>query len=140
MIHPEIKIKIARIQNYLTKVSVYKDIPTDQLLANEEKLAAMERWFLLMVDEAIDINAALMYQLGGTIAEVSKSTFFELVQLGVLQQDFAEQIAGSVKVRNELIHSYEKSQKSVTVAAMKKFIDMYTTYTKILIQKFVENK
>lgn len=63
-------------------------------------------WFQLMVDEAVDINTALIYQLRGKVPDSYKSTFYELVSLDILEKSFAEKIAESVKVRNQMIHDY----------------------------------
>ena len=112
MIHQEVKRKIALLQEYFEKVNKYLSVPIDEILANEEKRAAMERWFLLMVDEANDINAALIYQLGTDIPETAKEMFLKLPSLQIIDQDFANKIAESIWVRNELTHNYEKRQKS----------------------------
>ncbi len=139
MINDDIKKKIYQCQEYLEKLSAYAVLASDEILKNEEKRLAMERLFLLMVDETVDINAALAYQLGGRIPESYKSTFFELVPLNILEGDFAEKISGSVKVRNQMTHDYEKVQHSELIDSMKKFVPMYKTYIRILISKFVSS-
>jgi len=138
--HPELKLKINLLIEYLDDVIPYTKISTEELMSNKEKLAAMERWYLLMVDEAIDINSALMYQIGNKIAESYKSTFYELVPLGIIDQSFADKIALSVKARNELTHNYEKKQKSEIVSDMKKFVELYKEYAEILSDKFLKNE
>lgn len=137
MVHISIQRKIALLQEYCGKLKSYVTLNTNFLLGNEEKQAAMERWFILMVDEAIDINAALAYQLGGKIPESHKSTFLELVPLKILELDFAEQISESVKVRNQMTHDYEKVQRMELIDAMKRFAEMYKIYLGILITKFI---
>ncbi len=140
MVNPELKKKIDRLQEYISELSHYISLNPDELLSDKEKLAAMERWFLLMVDEAIDINTAICYQIGGRIAESYKSTFHELVPLQVIDADFAEKISESTKIRNQLIHDYEKLQKKDAISSMKKFHALYKEYLKILIEKFVKNQ
>ena len=133
----ETQRKIRLLREYMDKLAPYAALSSDELLRNEEKRAAMERWFQLVVDEAVDINAVLAYQLGGRIPESHKSTFFELVPLNILKTDFAEKIAGSIKVRNQMTHDYEKVQHSELIASMKKYFELYKTYTRILIEKFL---
>src|SRR3989338_7950103 len=94
---PIFKKKVDRLQEYISKLAPYVALDTAELLKNEEKRAAMERWFQLMVDEAVDINASLAYQLGGKVADSYKSSFHELVPLGVIDNNFATQIAESAK-------------------------------------------
>lgn len=137
---PEIKRKIQRLQGYFDELSPYLDMDTDMLLRNKEKLASMERFFQLMADEAFDANGAIAYQLGNEIPESNRSTFLALSDLGVLEKDFAEKIAGSAKVRNDIIHDYEKLQKGKLIEDMKKFAELYKEYIKILIHRFVQEK
>ena len=138
MTNPELKRKIDRLEEYMETLSAYVLPDTQSILKNKEKLFAMERAFLLTVDEAIDINAAIVYQIGGRIAESYKSTFHELVPLKVIDLDLAEKIAESAKIRNQLTHDYEKLQKKDAVEAMKKFYPLYQEYLRILIDKFVK--
>lgn len=135
-VHRDIQRKIKLLQEYLEAFLPYValDAPAFQ---NFEKQATMERLFMLMVDEAIDINAALAYQLGGKIAESNRSTFLELVPVGIIDEPFAIRIGESVKIRNQLAHDYEKLQKSAAVEAMKKFAEPYKEYTALLISKFI---
>lgn len=135
--NPEIKRKIERLRGYFDDLSPYLHIDTDVLLHNKEKLASMERFFQLMADEAFDTNSAIAYQLGNQIPESNKSTFYSLSDLGILEKDFAEKIADSAKVRNDIIHDYEKLQKKKLVEDMKRFAELYKEYIKILILHFV---
>jgi len=130
------KIKLAG--EYLDKVIYYANLSDDILLANEEKLATMERWYLLMVDEIVDVNASLSYSLGNKVSESYRSSFFELVPLGIIDQSLADKIADSIKTRNELTHDYDKKQKSEMIADMKRFIIMYKEYMKIITEKFIK--
>lgn len=138
MINAELRRKIDQCQEYFEKLFVYVALDSGELLNNEEKRLAMERLFLLMVDEAVDVNSALAYQIGGRIAESYKSTFHELVSLKLLELDFAEKIAESAKIRNQLTHDYEKLQKAASVEAIKRFYPLYKEYLRILIERIVK--
>ncbi|MBI2627469.1 DUF86 domain-containing protein [Candidatus Nomurabacteria bacterium] len=137
MIQKDTIKKIAVIQDYLNALALYLKIPTEELLENNEKRAAMERYFILMADEAFDINSALAYQLGNRIPESNKSTFYEIANLDIISREFADEISLSAKTRNNLVHDYEKVQESVLIEEMKKYAELYKKYVKILIEKFV---
>ncbi len=129
--------KILLLQKYLKMLKPYLAIKDDELLHNNDKRLAMERVFQLVVDESIDINGILAYQLGGTIPDSLKSSFFEIVPLDIIDHNFALQIAESAKIRNQLTHDYEKLTDSEIVASIRKFHVMYLIYEKILVDKFV---
>ena len=135
MISSDIQKKVVQLQEYMDKLSEYAAFSTDEVLMDEQKRLAMERLFLLMVDEAVDINAAVAYQLGGRIAESYKSSFHELVPLHLLAPGFAEKIAESAKIRNQLTHDYEKLQKREAIENMKKFHELYKEYVRVLVEK-----
>lgn len=136
--NPEIKRKIQRLQGYWSDLLPYLAMDADALLSNKEKLASMERFFQLLADEAFDTNGAIAYQLGNKLPESNRSTFLALVDVGVLQKEFAEKIAASAKVRNAIIHDYEKLQKKQLIEDIKKFAQLYKEYIKILIDRFVK--
>jgi uncharacterized protein YutE (UPF0331/DUF86 family) len=137
MIQKDTIRKIGILQDYLNTLIPYAVISTVELLDNPEKLAAMERYFLLMADEAFDVNSTLAYQLGNKIPESNKSTFYEIANLGIISREFADEISLSAKTRNNLVHDYEKVQKSTLIEEMKKYTELYKKYVKILIEKFV---
>lgn len=137
---PIFKKKIDQLQEYISKVAPYVELDTDVLLKNEEKRVAMERWFQLMVDEAVDINAFLAYQVGGKVVDSYKSSFHELVPLIVIDASFAEKIADSAKIRNQMTHDYEKMQHIDLVEAMKKYFILYKEYVGIIVSKFLLDK
>lgn len=140
MKNPELERKIGLLREYVDKLAPYAALDSSDLIRNEEKRAAMERWFQLMVDEAVDINAVLLFQLSGKVPESYKSTFYELVPLDILEKNFAEKIADSVKVRNQMIHDYERIQHSELIERMKSFFEPYKIYTRIIIEKFLNQK
>ena len=137
MIQQNTIAKIGIIQDYLNKVVLYTDLPTEELTNNFEKLSTLERHFILMADEAFDINSALAYQLGNKIPESNKSTFYELANLNIITQEFADKISLSAKIRNNLVHNYEEVQKRIMIEEIKKYAELYKEYIKILIIKFV---
>ncbi|TSC67746.1 MAG: hypothetical protein CEO19_74 [Parcubacteria group bacterium Gr01-1014_73] len=137
MIQKETIRKINVLREYLNTLLPYTTLPDKDLLSNLEKLSTMERYFILMADEAFDVNSALAYQLGDKIPESNKSTFYEIVDLDIISREFADKISLSAKTRNQLVHNYEEVQKSMLVKEMKKFAELYKEYIKILIEKFV---
>lgn len=136
--NPEIKRKIQRLHGYWSDLSPYLAMDADALLSNKEKLASMERFFQLLADEAFDTNGAIAYQLGNQLPESNRSTFLALSDLNILDKSFAEKIASSAKVRNDIIHNYEKIQKKKLIAEIKHFAELYKEYIKTLTERFVK--
>ena len=140
MVHPAIQRKISLLQEYYLQFEPYVALDAALIVSNQEKQAAMERIFILMVDTAAEVAGSLSYQLGNKVAETNRSAFLELVPLGVFDESFAARIGESVKVRNDLAHRYEGMQKAAAVEAMKRFSDLYREYTTVLIKKFIPSQ
>lgn len=130
--------KILLLQKYFNKLTTYLSLTNEELLNNEDKRLAMERLFQLVVDESVDINGIIVYQLGGTIPDSLKSSFYELVPLKIVEREFAEKISESAKIRNQMTHDYEKLTEEQIIVSIRKFHEMYLEYTKILVEKFIK--
>lgn len=130
--------KILLLQKYFKKLLSYVSLSNEDLLKNEDKRLAMERLFQLVVDESVDINGILVYQLGGTIPDSLKSSFYELVPLKIIDRGFADKISDSAKIRNQMTHDYEKLTEEQIIISVKKFYEVYQEYIKILVEKFVD--
>lgn len=132
--------KILNLQEYLKDLEEYAILSDEQILGNKDKFYSLQRVFQLVVDEAVDINAILVYQLGGNIPDSFKSSFYELVPLKIIENSFAERISDSAKIRNQITHDYERLTNVEIVASIKKFFELYKEYVKILIGKFVVDR
>ncbi len=139
MTHPILKRKIQLLGDYLEQLAPYVSLDVEILSRDNDKRLAMERVFQLVVDEAVDVNGVIAYQLGGKIPDSFKSSFYELVSLNIIENSFADRISESAKIRNELTHEYEKLTKIQVIDSIKKFNDMYKEYLKILVEKFIKS-
>ena len=130
--------KIMLLRGYLKNLERYVALSNEEINKNQDKLYAMERIFQLVVDKSADINAVLAFQIGGKVPDSLKSSFYELVPLKIIDYSFAEKIAESVKIRNQMTHNYEKLTDLEVMVGIKKFFSMYEIYAKILVEKFIE--
>lgn len=89
------------------------------------------------MDEAVDINTLIIADSTQESPENYRSTFYGLSELGLLDHTFADTISFSAKLRNQIVHDYDKVQRSVMIEDIKKFILLYEKYIATLIEKFV---
>lgn len=131
--------RIKRFQQYLDELLPYAALADDELLnqKSKEKLYAAERLFQLLVDEAIDINTELLQSKGDTVPENYYGTFSGLPGIGVLEGSFANKLAGSVQVRNHIVHEYEDMKPPEVVRRIKQYTEMYKEYIKTIIDKML---
>ena len=101
--------------------------------------AAIERYFQLIVDAAIDINTAIIQKAGMQPSIDYQGTFGLMAKCSALPYELAFQIAPSVGLRNGLIHSYEKLDPARVVHEIKRNMGQYREYMRHILE-YVEGK
>lgn len=135
----EIKRKIDILNSYIQETRTSLLTSTDDFLANNEKIRALERRFQLIVDEAVDINTLILSDSTSESPESYRSTFYAVSNIGILDREFADRISQSAKLRNQIVHNYDKVQDRIMVEDIKKYVPMYEKYVAIVIEKFVSS-
>jgi uncharacterized protein YutE (UPF0331/DUF86 family) len=105
--------------------------------ADEAVFLSIERLFQLIVDEAVDINAIILEKEKKPFPDTNQATFEVLTDIGVLSKELHLKIAGSVGLRNRLVHRYETVQRRVLVEEVSKYIISYKEYAVFIIRKYV---
>lgn len=136
MEYPEIIKKIDLLREYLIELRPYVVLDAEAILANKEKILSMERLFQLAVDEAADINSYIAFQVLDKVPESYQSSFHVLSEGKILDQELVDRISESARIRNQIVHDYEKLQKKDGIEAIKKFFPLYEKYLDALVRKF----
>jgi uncharacterized protein YutE (UPF0331/DUF86 family) len=132
----EIKRKVDILRSYLEEMDRFLVVSDKDILADDIKLRAIERVFQLIVDEAVDINTLILADAVSQSPESYKSTFFMLADEKIIDRDLSEKISGSAKIRNQIVHDYEKILESDLIQKIKKFQPIYKEYLAVLIKKY----
>lgn len=100
------KIKLAG--DYLDEIKEFLKTDDKVIYSDLKSRYSLERVFLLLAEELIDINNYFVKTLGLKPIEDLKSSFLALGEIDILPLDFAQKISPLVGVRNILVHQYEK--------------------------------
>lgn len=110
-----IKRKITLIQDEMVKLSDLAKYAIDEVAKDFVKQAAVERILERIITRAIDINQHIVAEIGNkniSAPKDYKETFTALADLGVYDNNFAQEISKSVGTRNMLAHEYDKMDYS----------------------------
>lgn len=120
-----LKQKIALCEEALSALE--KTVPEsyDDLFDDPLLLPAIERYFQLLVDAAVDCNNAVLEMRGVDRAETYYGTFSAMRDNGLLPPDVSDALAPSVGLRNALVHRYENIDRRRMHASVKKFLPLY---------------
>lgn len=133
----EVKRKVDILRAYLDEFKPLISLATEELLSDDVKLRAIERLFQLIVDEAVDINTFILMDTSSKSPDSYRSTFYFLSQEKFFDYEFADKISYSAKIRNQIVHDYEKMEKKFLLEEMKRFYPMYEKYVTLLIGKLI---
>jgi len=106
-------------------------------VADESVFLSIERLFQLIVDEAVDINAIILEKEGKPFPDTNQATFEALVDIGAIPKEFHLKIAGSVGLRNRLVHRYETVQRKVLIEEVARYVMAYKEYAIFVVKRYV---
>ena len=135
-----IKRKITLIQDEMIKLSDLAKYTIDEVAKDFVKQAAVERILERIIARAIDINQHIVAESEKKNISAPtdyKETFTALVDLGVYDKNFAEEISKSVGTRNMLAHEYDKMDYSKVYNSMGDCLRDYNKYCEYIL-KFLE--
>lgn len=98
---------------------------------------SIERLFQLMVDEAVDINALILEQEKKPFPDTNQATFEMLADASVIPKALYGKIAGSVGLRNRLVHRYETVQRRVLVEEAGRYLAAYKEYLALIVNEYM---
>lgn len=112
-----IRRKLQLIGEDLARLVRFKDLTLDELLADDIRLAAVERIIERIVMRAVDVNEHLLAELLPPDARSTRltyrDTYLALADVGVCTPEFAREIATSAGLRNILVHDYNDVDRRI---------------------------
>lgn len=129
--------KIALIQDYLNRLEGFLRQCVPEGRPDDATILSIERLFQLMVDEAVDVNNMILERDKQPLPDTNQATFQALCDTGILSKELYARLAGSVGLRNRLVHRYETVQRSVLLRDAPRYTEAYKEYLAVLIKKFL---
>ena len=126
--------KLIKMEEYISELEKYKPQSYKEYKNDQLKRYAVERLIQLIIDLALDVNNALIKNSNKYPAKDYYSSFLKLVDLGILPEEFAEDIAPSTGIRNRLVHEYEEVDDKVVFENLDKLLKYYLKYIKFVNQ------
>lgn len=126
--------KLIKMEEYIGELEKYKPESYQEYKNDQLKRYAVERLIQLIIDLALDVNNILIKNSDHYPAKDYFTSFLELVDLEILPEEFAKDIAPSTGIRNRLVHEYEKVDNRVVFDNLDKLINYYLDYIKYVNQ------
>lgn len=134
-----VKEKLEKIKDYYEKLEELLEEPLEEILKSFKSYFAIERVFILIVDEMIDINTHFIRKLNLRTPDDFQSTFSILAEKDIITNDFAKKIAPVVGLRNRLVHRYEEINRALFLNTAQKEKSDFKEYIKGIYQYLEKN-
>lgn len=132
-----IKSKMGYIVNYLDEIESIKNTDILDILRDVKSLRFFERNFQLIVDTMLDINSHIIVEESLGVPDSYSNTFIILGEKKVIPLDFAYKIAEAVKLRNMVVHKYDKVDNKKMIQDLKSGLSQFEEYL-VYINDFLE--
>ncbi len=137
MINKEIiKAKLNAMRENLVKLKAELEATDEALKKDDRAKSALERYFQLVVDAAVSINEHIISEENLEVPDDYFGTFPILGKAGILPMEFAEKIAPSVGLCNQIIHQYEKIDVYLMLQNIRKNIHQYDEYMSLIATRY----
>jgi len=124
--------KLIKMEKYISELEKFKPETFNEYKNNQIKRYAIERLIQLIIDLALDVNNILIKKSDRYPAQDYYSSFLELIDLEILSEEFAKDIAPSTGIRNRLVLEYEEVDNKVVYQNLDKLIKYYLSYIKYI--------
>ncbi len=97
--------KLQELEKYLNQLKKYQGVTAAELEHDLEKLWVIQHGLQLSIQVVLDTGNHILAEAGLPVKEYAE-IFPELARLGVIPEDYAENIKGMAGLRNLLVHEY----------------------------------
>lgn len=100
----------------------------EDLRADPVLRGAVERYLMLLVDQAVAVNLHLANTLGDGAERDYTASFPAAAAVGAIPAELADELARSAGMRNVLVHEYVRVDLDLVAAAVPTAVDGYRRY------------
>jgi len=104
----QINEKLAMLRGYVKILKNFEKVSASDLLKDEIKRGAIERYLQLAAEVVLDVAGQLIAEFRFRTPEEYKESILILGEEGVLPKKFAKDFSGIAGFRNILVHDYLK--------------------------------
>lgn len=127
--------KLLKMTQYINELKSAKPSTFEDYRKDTIKRYAIERLIQLIIDLALDINNMILSYMKKPPANDYFNSFIDLIELDVLDYQFAHNIAPSTGLRNRLVHEYEEIDDKIVYESINKVISFFSKYVGVINRK-----
>lgn len=127
-----IRRRLASLTTSLNELDTISRLTFGQYKTDFVRRHAAEKVVELIVEDAIDINRAIIEVAQLQPPQTSYHTFIEMEQLGILPRGLTSRLANATGLRNRLVHRYEEIDHKMVYDSLKPLLRNYRKYARLI--------
>jgi uncharacterized protein YutE (UPF0331/DUF86 family) len=124
--------RLASLLTSLSELDAIGQLTFGQYKTDFVRRHAAEKVVELIVEDAVDINRAIIEAAQLQPPQTSYNTFVEMEQLGILPRSLTPRLANATGLRNRLVHRYEEIDHKMVYDSLKPLLRNYRKYARLI--------
>jgi uncharacterized protein YutE (UPF0331/DUF86 family) len=116
------------MRRYLNELEKFRLVSWKDYENSFETQLIVERLIQLIVQVGIDINFYILKQLNLEQPDNGADSILELSRLGIIEGELAFRLSESIRMRNLLVHLYEKIDPQIVHSSIEEIFQDYLQY------------
>ena len=124
--------RLGSLTTSLNELDAISQLTLAQYKTDFVRRHAAEKVVELIIEDAIDINRALIEAAHLQPPQTGYNTFVELEHLGILPRGLTSRLANATGLRNRLVHRYEEIDHKMVYDSLKPLLRNYRKYARLI--------
>ncbi|MHB1128376.1 MAG: type VII toxin-antitoxin system HepT family RNase toxin [Bacillota bacterium] len=129
-----IEARLRKLNAYVGKLKIYRNVDSDEYLRNEDMQAIVERRLQLAIQVCMDISNYIIAHRRLEIPDEEENIFVVLGSNHIIPRVLAKRIKGMVRFRNILVHDYLEINPAIVYNIMKQSLQDLDEFARAIVR------
>lgn len=130
--------KISELDEYLKQIKEFSEISLQDYSEDWKVQRIVERTLQILVEVCADIANHIISDRGYRIPKSYADTFKVLYENDLLDKDLFETMEKMAKLRNILVHHYDKIDEAIVIGILKEYLNAFTAYKDAILRELTD--
>ena len=125
--------KLSDLEIYLEQIKEYQNITVTQYRTDWKTQRILERTLQIMIETCADIATHIVSDRKLRVPDTYADIFRVLSEAGVLKEEFVERLIAMVRLRNIVVHDYEKIDPEIVVGILQRHLEDFSQFKDTMV-------
>ncbi|MHB1420673.1 MAG: type VII toxin-antitoxin system HepT family RNase toxin [Bacillota bacterium] len=134
-----IEARLRKLNAYVGKLKIYRNVSSDEYLLNEDMQAIVERRLQLAIQVCMDISNYVIAHQRFDVPDEEENIFVVLGRMKIIPLSLAKRIKGMVRFRNILVHDYLEINPTVVYGILTRSLQDLDEFARAIVKWLERN-